>query len=164
MRYVTHQEFRRYVRGSMAAFVVMLASVGYVLSTKPDTGALRAGLVSSCERVNILRAQSNISDSVSFEILSLSGKREAALGKPGKPDAKLHKDSATLLFGQADKLTITGLTNCKLAVDSARTYKFPVASPIGVPETGDKMPMVDEIIEDSRRLLRLSGEANTSSG
>ncbi len=151
--YVTSEEFDRYIRGALLAFVLLTVAIGYALTTKPDTSALRDGLVSACQRERIGHAQSNVTGLVSFKILSLSGQREFALGKGDKANAKLHKQSAELLFEEASRLRITGLTECSKAVDSARSYRYPVAGPVGDPKTGQPTIEAKQIIEDSRRLL-----------
>ncbi len=156
---VTFEEFRTYIRGAVLAFVLLTVAIGYALTTKPDVGALRAGDIGACNGVNTLRAQSNISNFVSFRILSLSAQREFALGKKGDSEAKLHAKSAKLLFSEAKKPAITALTDCKQAVDNPRKYHFPTAGPIGDPMTGKPTERSARILTDSQRLLGLSEDS-----
>lgn len=152
--FLTCAEFRRWRRGALAGFLALTLGIGAALTTKPDTGALRAGLISSCQRVNILRAQSNMSDLVSFRILSLSAQREMKLSKGDPKNKRIHRNNATSLRIEAQRLTITALTECEPAVDDAKAYKFPIASSIGNVETGTVDPIVQLIVKDSERLLR----------
>lgn len=156
---ITYEEFRTYIRGAVLAFVLLTTAIGYALTTKPDVGALRAGDIGACNGVNTLRAQSNISNFVSFRILSLSAQREDALGKKHEPGAKLHADSATLLFTEAKKPAITALTDCAKAVDNPRKYKFPTAGPIGDPMTGEPTKKSAQILADSQRLLGIAEDS-----
>lgn len=138
--YVTRKEFRRYVRGALAAFCIMLSGVGYVLSTKPDTEAQRTAFIEACNNENILHAQSNITALVSFKILSLSGQR--------------NKEARAILWPEARKLRITGLSDCVEATDNSKRYNYPVANPIGDPTTGEPSAQVQAIVVQSRRLLK----------
>jgi hypothetical protein len=151
--YITRRELRKYVRGATIGFLVMLSSVGYALSTKPDYGTLRSGLVSSCNRVNVLRAQSNLSDTVSFKILASATQRERALVKGDPENAKIHRRNAVELGAQLEQLAITKLTDCGPAVNDPNHYVYPIAVPIGDPDTGKLKPGVEKIVAQSRARL-----------
>lgn len=145
---------RGYVRRATAGFLILL--IGLVFAGRGYVGALHDGLVGSCDRVNVLRAQSNSSDLVSFHILSISAQREAALAKADNAGTQsAHKRSATLLFDQAGKLTVTGLTDCEKAVGDPSHYAAPVANPIGDPTKNKLNDGVRQIEVDSQRLLHL---------
>lgn len=139
-----------------------VAAVGFVLlfgglfvAGKAWTDTLHDGLVGSCDRVNVLRAQSNGSDLVSFRILSLSGQREASLAEGSKDsESKTHSDSAKALFGQAKLLTVTQLTDCERAVDHPKSYDTPIAGPIGDPATGELNQGVKRALDASAALLK----------
>lgn len=145
---------RGYVRSALVGFAILLFGVGYAIQGKSTTSELRAGLLSSCARVNILRAQSNTSDNVSFKILALSAQRERSLATLSHgPEHATHVKSARLLSDQAAHLTITGLTDCKQAVDNAENYAFPVANPVGNPISGKTTVTAQRIIDKSQSLL-----------
>jgi hypothetical protein len=156
-RRAANESLRRFRNQALIAFVVLLG--GLAFAGKAWIGELQDGLRGSCDRVNVLRAQSNLSDSVSFNILSSSGIREKALAKssPTKGERKTHNDSAEALFREADKLTVTVLTNCERAVDEADKYKTPVAGPIGEPRTGEFTEGVQHVLDDSIDYLRTHG-------
>lgn len=148
---------RRWAFGATITYVVVLAAVAWGLKDGQDS--LREGLQGSCERVNVLRSQSNGSDLVSFKILSLSGQRESALAKTGpKSEAKTHRDSATGLWAQATHLRVTKITDCVHAVDDPAHYKTPVAGPIGDPKTGELYSGVKQVLKDSHAYLKRRGE------
>lgn len=158
---------RRTWRNSIAGYLMILAgAVAFSLltinalsdSTHSTDAKLRAASVSSCERVNILRAQSNISDAVVFDILSASGRRELALAKTDtEASRKVHEQSAEIVFRAADKLTVTPLTDCKQAVDDAAIYKFPLAGPIGNARTGKLGPKAQQVVDSSNVLAGQTG-------
>lgn len=145
---------RGYVRSALVGFAILLFGVSYAIQGKSNTHELRAGLLSSCARVNILRAQSNTSDSVAFKILALSAIRERELaGLTHGAEHGTHHRSAVLLTAQASYLTITGLTDCEQAVDHAEDYAFPVANPVGNAVTAQISPLAQTILTDSQKLL-----------
>lgn len=158
----THRAVRkalkRYSLGASIAFLVLFA--GLAIAGKTYVDRLHNGLVGSCNRVNVLRAQSNLSDTVSFNILSISGQREKALVKLDKEAAAQHRKSSNALFKEARKLTITKVTNCEEAVDSPDHYVTPIAGPIGNPATGKLDPGVARVIRDSEDLLRRERTTN----
>lgn len=147
-------------RWSIGAAVVYVVIVGAVwLALKDGQDSLRAGLQGSCERVNVLRAQSNGSDLVSFKILSISGQRESALAKTTTGvESKTHRISAFGLWDQATHLRVTKLTDCRHAVDDPAHYKTPVAGPIGDPHTGELSPGVKKVVDASNVYLKNRGE------
>lgn len=137
------------------------ASVGYValvaillVASSMWYGALRSGLEASCGRVNILRAQSNFSDYIQWQDKVDVVRRETALAKADDPATrKVHKDSAARFAARADRLTITGITDCESAVGDPEHYAQPVAKPIGNPYTGRIYPNIERALEDSRNVL-----------
>lgn len=151
----THRAVRKALKrqaiGAAIGFLVLFG--GAFGATRATLNTVHEGLVGSCNRVNVLRAQSNLSDTVSFNILSLSGRREHALVKLDSTAAKEHRQSAEGLFDQARSLTVTGITNCEEAVDHPAAYRPPIATPLGVPETGKLSPGVAKILADSKKLL-----------
>lgn len=100
----------------------------------------------SCRRVNILRAQSNLSDSVSFVVLANAGQ---AAEKNGNTEV------AKIYFMEASKLTVTPLTNCNTAVKTPTIYQLPKPGPIGDPKTGNLSPETDKIVRESTILAGL---------
>lgn len=142
---------RRYVRRSAAGFVVVI--VGLAFAGNAYLHELEHGLTRTCERVNLLRAQSNTSDAVSFQILSISAQREAKLAKTEPINRKTHKQSADVLAQQALNLTVTGFTDCEQAVGAPDSYAQPIANPIGEPTTGKLNTGVSTILRRSHALL-----------
>jgi hypothetical protein len=146
---------RRYVRAALIGYAVLFAGMGYAIHDNINASDLRAGLISSCERVNILRAQSNTSDAVSFRILSISAQREHTLSQSDvAATRRTHSRSFKLLAEQAGQLTLTGLTDCSEAVDHAKNYNFPTAHPVGDPLSGKLSQTTKEIITASRQVLQ----------
>lgn len=126
---------RQYVRRATAAFLAVIVGLSFAGYAYLET--LKDGLENSCARVQIVRAQSNVSDSVSWTVLT----------------AQATAADSERFRGEADKLTITALTDCKAAVDNPGDYKFPVASPIGDTETGQMYGDSAQIISASEALL-----------
>lgn len=167
-RHEARQAVRRYRNRSLAGFLVLLLGIGFAVHSNGVTahradeaskeaasvGALRDASVSECQRVNILRAQSNISNDVSFEILSSAAQREAALTKAthGSEQA-IHRASALSFVTNAGRLKVTQLTNCVLATHDAASYQFPFAGPIGNPRTGHHAPGIEKILRASDALV-----------
>lgn len=120
---------------------------------------LRDGLLSSCERVNILRAQSNLSDTVSWSVLSSAAEREQALIKKDPDAAPAHRKSADALSNQSNGLTVTGMTDCKAAVSRPRTYNIPQAIYIDDLYTPEAKvsPEAQKVINASRKTLSEDG-------
>lgn len=148
---------KRWSIGATIVYLVIFAAV--FLGLKDGQDSLREGLQGSCERVNILRAQSNGSDLVSFKILSLSGQREDTLAKATTGAvAQTHRDSRDGLWAQAKNLRVTKITDCSRAVDDPANYKTPVAGPIGNPKTGELSPGVKRVIDTSIAYLKKRGE------
>lgn len=144
---------KRWAVGATIAYLVLLGGVFIALFGQQQR--LQEGLDGSCDRVNVLRAQSNSSDLVSFRILSYSGQREARLARlTTGEEAEAHRSSAQALFLQAQKLTVTALTDCKEAVQHPQTFKTPIAGSIGDPTTGKLNGGIQEIVDDSQSYVR----------
>lgn len=145
---------KKYVAGALVAYIVLLGGLFGVVKASQDV--LHEGLKGSCYRVNVLRAQSNASDVVSFKILSSSAIREAKLAKMGPAsERKTHATSAHSLATEARTLTVTGITNCEQAVNDPEHYVTPVAGPIGEPTTGKLNVGVAKTIKDSHQFLKI---------
>lgn len=147
---------RRFALKAAIAYLVVLGGVFVALQAQSQT--LEDASMGSCHRVNVLRAQSNASDLVSFNILSLSGQREKMLAEQaGAGERQTHLASADALFEQAKKLTVTELTDCAQAVAHPTEYVNPIAGPIGDPSTGELSPDVEKIANASEAFLNLNG-------
>lgn len=111
--------------------------------------------VNSCQRVNLLRAQSNVSNDVSWTVLSVSTQRELALAQKGSQQRSIHKRSAMLLDRQAHRLDVTPLTDCAkaVAVDRSHPYFFPGAHEIGNPATGVKDTEAQRTVHASEHFI-----------
>lgn len=131
----------------------LILTIGILLAVYIYTNSvndnLRDGLQSSCQRVNILRAQSNLSDAVTWTILASAAKREQSLIYKDKDAAEEHKNSAQSLTNQTDNLTVTGMTDCKSAIERPRTYNVPKAVRIGNVRTIEISPEARKIIKAS---------------
>lgn len=147
---------RGYIGGVLVAFLILAGGGGYGVYSSDinQTHQLRAAAQGSCQRVNVLRAQSNLSDSVSFVILAQAGIREAALAQQGGKNAQLHAQSAMTFRAQVGRLRITAITDCNQAVDHPLTYRTPAAGPLGNPYTGQLNPHVSGILKQSAALVR----------
>lgn len=115
---------------------------------------IHAAATQECQRVNVLRAQSNLDSYVIFRVLTLSANRERELTQADIKTAKDSVRSADLLNEQANEVTITHLTNCDLAVNHTSSYTFPIAQPLGNPKTGEISPASQEIINMSRSVVQ----------
>lgn len=155
--HAVHSGLKRWSRRAAGAYVLLLVALVFI--GRGYIERLHDGLAGSCHRVNVLRAQSNASDYVSFKILSLSGQREAALAKTSKSPAvaHVHNKSAQGLWDQARNLTVTQMTDCEQAIEHPDSYKTPVAGPIGSPESGTTYPSVQKVLDQSRQYLRVHG-------
>jgi hypothetical protein len=142
----------RVLRKAAVGFAILL--FGLLFAGNAWKNQLHDGLKGSCSRVNVLRAQSNGSDLVSFRILSISAQREAILAKKDKANAATHSKSAKGLASEAQRLTVTRLTDCEEAVNDPDHYSTPVAGPIGDPKTGELSEGVKQTLIDSEKLLR----------
>lgn len=146
-----------YVKGALVGFALLAGGMGVAIHQTAGIDTLDARSSNACERLNIVQAQSNVSNTVSFVILSNSGQREAALAAQSSikkaGTAKIHSTSAAGLFAQADRLAVTDLTDCGLA--AGKFYAYPLAGPIGQPRTGDLTKGVKQIVWKSERIIRL---------
>lgn len=148
------RRLRKYVRSATAGFLIVLAGAGYGLHTVDQDARTRdkaqvarqqalivrqqarldAAVGGSCKRVNVLRAQSNLSDGVSFVVLTMGG------------DGRFSKE--------AQQLRVTPLTDCRRAVRTPAFYRTPTAGPLGDPKTGKLRPKVARILRDSAAYLK----------
>ncbi len=150
---ITRFEFRRYVWGCVVAFVVILLSAGYVLSTKADINSLGYVAIANCDRVNILRAQSNLNDLVSFNILSAAAQGEVAEIKRDPRNAAIHRATADRYTEEANTLTFAALTDCPRAIKSPNTAEGQITAQIGNAKTGEIRPDIRVIIRASQKLV-----------
>jgi hypothetical protein len=166
---------RRQLRSSLVGFLILLLGVlGYSIaaqnalenSTHKAQSNLIAGLTQSCKRVNILRAQSNNSDYVVWDILTASAKRERYLQRTDLPIAArpVHAQSARVFETAAARLTVTPLTNCDKAVRVPNSYAFPTAGPLGNVKTGELKPEVVQVLRQSNDAVQADGNANRDAG
>jgi hypothetical protein len=131
--------------GAMLAFAIFISQYSQ---------NLHDGLVNSCNRVNALRAQSNLSDSVSFNILSGAAQREFVLAKLSKGKRmRVHRRSGLEFVHEARKLKVTSPTNCNLAVNHPRDYRYPIPHALGDPLTGKLNPDTLPILRASAALI-----------
>lgn len=146
-----------FFRRPIVGYIVLTIGILLAVFTYTDhvNDKLRDGLASSCERVNILRAQSNISDAVSWKTTISILQREQRLAHTDNPATRIaHEKSATSLSNQASLLTVTAITNCDKAVNSPANYNFPNATKISAKNPTDMNPNVPKILSDSKKLLR----------
>lgn len=165
-RHEADSRLKRYMRSSLAGFVVLAAGLALAIHGNAEvaheakqasaaaatTKSLKSAAFSECKRVNILRAQSNVSNDVSFVILSASAQRELTLAKK-PPSSAVHRRSGLVLASQAARLKVTRLTDCARAVNQATDYKFPLAGPIGDALTGKQHKGVKDILVESERVV-----------
>lgn len=118
-----------------------------------DDERQRRAAYSTCERVNLLRAQSNLSDNVIFEILSISAQQQAKLAKAEPKTREIHQKAADLLASEAKKVTVTALTDCDRAIGDPLRYRLSLPRPIGDPMTGELYPEVQAAVDASRRII-----------
>lgn len=126
--------------------------VGLVIWTHGQNSKLHDGLTGSCRRVNVLRAQSNVSDLAVWRALSGAAQREYTLAHG--PQSKTHKKSAEITVKYAADVAITALTDCNKAVNDPEHYRFPIAGPIGDAKTGKEFPEVAQIERQSKALIK----------
>lgn len=142
---------RKWARGAVVGFLILCVGSGVAISRTAGIDDLNARSHQVCERLNIVRAQSNVSDSVSFNILSQSARREDVLADLDT-NRGIHRESATTLAREAGRLTVTDLTDCDAAQHP--DYDYPVAGPVGDPTTGELNVGVATIVAESEALLR----------
>lgn len=147
---------RRYSAAALVGFLVLVAGLAYAISQTADIDDLDARTVSTCERINILRAQSNVSDAVSFTVISQDASRVLAVAASRGPEyERILRDSAASLRTQAKRLTVTPLTDCNDA--RSPRFRYPLSGPIGDPQTGELFPGVKEIVRQSESIKSPSG-------
>jgi hypothetical protein len=151
----SERALKKYMVGSSLAFVLLLGGLAFAGNAWIEE--LQSGLHGACDRVNVLRAQSNLSDSVSFTILSSAAQRETRLVKGDPKNASTHQRSADVLAGEAKRLTVTRMTDCDRAVSDPDSYSTPSAGPIGDPLTGERNEEVEEILLESEAMIRNDG-------
>lgn len=149
-----HRAVQRYIKGALIGFAILAGGTGYALSTKADTNRLETASYSFCDRLNRERAKTNLSDSVSFNILSLSSRRELALAKEDPSTRSIHAKSSRALAKEARRLGVTPLTNCTDAVGNPANYINPQVGPIGKPLTGEVPAEVRAILTESQKYLK----------
>ena len=155
---------RRYVRAATVGFLILAAGIGISLSTKSD-GAETAQLAQRletasyafCRRLNSEAAKTNLSDSVSFKILSLSSRRETALAEGQRSSPEIHARASRLMAAEGRKLGVTPLTDCDAAVGDPVGYVNPEVGPIGNPATGEIHDDAQKILDESRAYLKRLG-------
>lgn len=154
---ISRRDFRRYIVGALIGYLLLASGVGVALhdtaAQKADVALVRSGLVQTCERVQVLRAQSNVSDSIVYTILSTSAKRELALAKADPQNRSTHLTSGRTLATQAARTTVTPLTDCKQAVGNPRHYVYPVAESLGDPDTGAITPEARKVVALSEKYI-----------
>lgn len=139
------------------AYLILGFGVAVALHNTASAPQLRGGLINSCERVNVLRAQSNLSNSVSFTVLSNAAIREIRLARTVPKTSKFYKihiKSADGLVQASRRLFITDLTDCTLAIKDGVKYPFHASEPIGDARTGRLFKASDKILADSQTYLK----------
>lgn len=147
---------RRVTRRTLAAFVAVVLTGGLAsaLSTGASFDKVEQGQLTSCQRLNTVRAQSNLDSAVIFDVLSVSARRENALVKGDPKNARAHGKSAKLLIDQARRVTVVSLTDCPGAVKDPKRYKPGVPTTLGNPLKDDTAPEVQDILDESDRAVR----------
>lgn len=131
-----------FVGGLLAIFVY----------TNDQNAKDRAGLIAACERVNTLRAQSNITDISVWRNFSAAVQREVKLATTG-PNADAHQESAAEIERNSKRIAVTGLTDCGKAIDNPGKYAPPLAGPIGNVRTGKENAEIASIEAQSRERI-----------
>lgn len=169
-RRAANHVLHKYTRGAVIGFLILICTTAILFAlannqrtdlrratTKVERDAatidnLRQALNLACERVNVVRAQSNLSNSVSFDILS------GAIRRPGV-DPQIVKSYPA----EVTKLKVTKLTDCVRAVDTfpRSHYRYPRPVLIGNPVTGKIAPGVPAILRQSIRRLEHPDSART---
>ena len=152
--HIQHRRVKGYdscMNRTLLAYLIAFVGglLGMYVYTTDKTAAAREGLIASCERVNTLRAQSNITDLSVWRNFSAAVQRETKLAKG--PDGELHQKSADEIAKNAEDIAVTPLTNCSQAVDHPTTYKPPRAGKIGNVRTGRQTLRVEGIELQSKQ-------------
>lgn len=152
--------YAQLVNRNLLAYLVVLVGglLGMLVYVKDANNIDRDRAIVQCERVNALRGQSNIADIIVWRNFSSAVQREAKLADVGGPGAGTHRDSADEIARNAQRLSITPLTDCKRAIDSPGRYKAPVATPLGDIRTGEEFPAVADIESQSLRAVARADE------
>src|SRR4051812_13947563 len=110
-------------RTLLAYLVVFVGGLLAIFVYTNDQNAKdRAGLVAACERVNTLRAQSNITDISVWRNFSAAAQRETKLANESGPSAAAHRESAAEIERNSQRIAVTGLTDCGKAIDNPGKY------------------------------------------
>lgn len=141
----------RAVIGFLVLVVAFTLGVGAFFRAAYDRQ--QAGLVGSCERVNVLRAQSNITDIAVWRAFSSAAQRETRLIRTDPENRSAHRRSAQTIRQTAGDMTATALTNCDRAVNDPDNYTPPGATRIGDVLAGQEQPAIAVIEKQSRARL-----------
>ena len=146
---------RRYVISALIGYMILTG--GVVVAGNDADNRIHDGLINACERVNVLRAQSNISDGVSFNTLTAEGKRARQLATAPTTDGQkipraTYRRYARRFEANAGRLTVTALTDCEGALKDPKRYNYPLARRLGDVKTGKLDPQARKILDESHKL------------
>lgn len=133
------------VNRQLLAYIVVVVGLmaGLFVYSRDQNEKLTSAQLTICDRLNIVRAQSNISDLASWRVLSAT--------------IQANPDRAIRFATQANDMTVIPLTNCKRAVSDPGHFPAALPQRIGDPETGELRPQTHEIEAMSRRITRPEG-------
>jgi hypothetical protein len=139
----------------LAYLVILVAALaGMVVYIRDANNVDRDRAIVQCERVNVLRAQSNVTDVAVWRNFAAATKRELTLAEKGE-DVKVHRQSADDFVKNANDITVTPLTDCRRAIDQPGEFGAPAAAfPVGDARTGEERPMIAAIEAESKERLR----------
>lgn len=142
------------MRWNIIGYVILVIGLALALYTYTNTrtSELRTASFRSCERLNVVRAQSNLSDIAVWTILSGAYQREVSLSKSDTESREVHKRSASILLMNANRMTIIQLTSCRDAVDHPERVETVLPQAIGNIETGRLYDTSKDIESDSENL------------
>lgn len=150
----------------IAFIVVVVAAVGtsYIANHNAIERERQAQIV-QCERVQVLRDQTNGLALADYEIYIAAHEREAKLIKSDPQAAETHRKSSLKFYEIAHTLSVTAPTNCREAVDRPERYRAP--APVFIYRNGPEVEAIrgrsEDIVRRARRhvplppLLRDSG-------
>lgn len=139
---------------ALLAYLMILVGglLAVTVYTTNQDAERRVGLIATCERVNVLRAQSNVTDIALWRVLASSYEREIALAD-AKGDTSIHKRAAADLKRYAGQIVVTAMTDCARAIDHPESYRPPVSGPVGNVMTGQLNTISQATEGASRRRL-----------
>jgi hypothetical protein len=116
---------RRHLQLAAFALIVVAAIGASFFANRAAIERERVAQIVQCERVQVLRDQTNFLSLADYRVYMAAYDRETKLIKEDPDSAATHRKAALIFYEVAHTLAVTGPTDCKAAVDRPRRYRAP---------------------------------------